>query len=81
MYDANDSMIDSSMAVDQSISNFDDNDINSRPIPVFEDVAVDLVPDVEANAFVQKVAPIKRTFTLRLNIGIEGEDKREEELP
>ena len=74
-------MIDSSIAVDQSISNFDDNDINSRPIPSFEDVAVDLVPDVEANAFVQKAAPIERTFTLRLNIGVEGEDKKEEELP
>ena len=66
------------------MSNFNDNEINDRPIPVFEEEAVDLVPDIEANAFVQKAAPkapMKRTFTLRLNIGVEGEDKKEDELP
>ena len=75
-------MIDSSsVAVDISISNFDGDDINDRPIPVIEEVEVDLVPDVESNSLVQKPVELKRTFTLRLNIGVEGEDKKEEELP
>jgi hypothetical protein len=45
-------MFDSSVAIDQSMSNLNDNEINDRPIPVFTEEEVDLVPDIEANALV-----------------------------
>jgi hypothetical protein len=73
-------MIDSSVAVDQSVSNFH----SDSPIPVIEDKEVVYVPDVEANEFVPREDPPEpptRNFTLRLNIGVEGEDKKEEDLP
>jgi hypothetical protein len=54
---------------------------DSSPPPFIEEKEVDYVPDIEANAFVPKEEPVKRTFTLRLNIGVKGEHLKEDELP
>ena len=73
-----DGLIDSSMAVDQSVSNFDNDDI---PTPIIEEKEETYVPDVEKGHFVAKDEPSKRTFTLKLNIGLEGENLDDENLP